>query len=106
MLDAKRSQLLHRSIYGLNPTRDPAILSGGGTFMSDTQTCPTCGVSIVRDVVYFSNGSPGSRARLYARVCQYAKQRDCLNQDADKIGLVGEGDRYAPMPQISRAKNS
>ncbi|HIK30136.1 MAG TPA: hypothetical protein IGS17_15285 [Oscillatoriales cyanobacterium M59_W2019_021] len=74
--------------------------------MSDTQTCPTCGVSIVRDVVYFSNGSPGSRARLYARVCQYAKQRDCLNQDADKIGLVGEGDRYAPMPQISRAKNS
>lgn len=73
--------------------------------MSNTQTCPLCRVSITRDVVQFSNGSPGSRARLYARVCQYAKQRGCINQDPEKIGAVGDGDRYTQMPQISRTND-
>lgn len=73
--------------------------------MSSPQTCPICGVSITRDVVQFSNGSPGSRSRLYARVCQYAKQRGCINQDPEKIGTVGDDDGYARLPQISRTKD-
>ncbi|MGB3560676.1 MAG: hypothetical protein WBD58_16260 [Geitlerinemataceae cyanobacterium] len=72
--------------------------------MNPTQTCPICNVSIARDVVQFSNGAPGSRARLYARVCQYAKQRGCINQDPEKIGTVGDADSYA-QPQKVDVKN-
>lgn len=43
------------------------------------EQCPVCGVKIEGDVVYFSFGKPGTRARLQARVCQYAKSEGCIN---------------------------
>jgi hypothetical protein len=106
MLNLKRSQKLYRWVFGSDLTRDLTFVSAGAKLMSNPQTCPICGVSITRDVVQFSNGDPGTRARLYARVCQYAKLRGCINQDPEKIGTVGDGDSYAQMPQISRANNS
>lgn len=63
--------------------------------MNTAKTCPICHVAIVNDVVHFSNGNPGTRARLYARVCQYAKQKGCINQDADKIGELSPQDGFA-----------
>ena len=45
------------------------------------QTCAACGVVIENDIVYFSFGEPGTRSRLKARVCQYAKEKSkCINQ--------------------------
>jgi hypothetical protein len=62
------------------------------------QRCSVCGVEIQgmaggKDLVHFSHGTPGTRAKLWARVCQYLrdddKQRQCLNQNpADR----GSGD--------------
>ena len=48
------------------------------------QTCPVCGVKILvgvvgGDRVLFSAGPPGTRARLYARVCQYVQKAGCIN---------------------------
>jgi len=45
------------------------------------EQCPVCGVKIEDNVVYFSFGKPGTRARLQARVCQYIdKSRGCINR--------------------------
>lgn len=41
--------------------------------------CSACGVKIVGDQVLFSFGTPGSKERLYARVCQFAKKPGCIN---------------------------
>ena len=68
---------------------------------SQEQTCPVCGVTIVNDVVQFSNGSKGTRARLYARVCQYAKKPDCINQDKALIGEVLKEDGFLDAPPIN-----
>lgn len=48
------------------------------------ETCPVCGVQIQDGgKVLFSCGPSGTRARLYARVCQFlkdpGKQGDCIN---------------------------
>ncbi len=53
---------------------------------SNTQTCPVCGVKILvglvgGDRVLFSAGPPGTRARLYARVCRYVDKPSCINKD-------------------------
>jgi hypothetical protein len=57
--------------------------------------CPACGVVITPDdSVLFSYGKPGTRARLWARVCQYAKRPDCINKDETKIGDVTPEDYY------------
>ncbi|NEP15572.1 MAG: hypothetical protein F6J97_01570 [Leptolyngbya sp. SIO4C1] len=58
------------------------------------ETCPVCGVTILGDEVRFSSGSPGTRARLYARVCQYAQDRGCINKDPSQIGQVSQEDGY------------
>ena len=59
------------------------------------QTCPICGVSIAEDgQVNFSSGSPGTRARLYARVCQYTQDKGCINQDPQLVGEVTREDRF------------
>ena len=59
------------------------------------QKCPKCGVLIENDSkVLFSAGQPGTRARLWARVCQYVKSPDCINQDDSKIGDVASNDYY------------
>ena len=57
--------------------------------------CPICSISITEDgQVNFSTGSPGTRARLYARVCQFAEKPGCINQDADLIGEPAREDRF------------
>ncbi|MBW4651048.1 MAG: hypothetical protein KME06_20520 [Kastovskya adunca ATA6-11-RM4] len=58
-----------------------------------TRVCPACGVKIVgEDTVIFSSGSPGTKARLWARVCQYAKKPGCINQD--QSGEIQQDDYY------------
>lgn len=68
---------------------------------SQEQTCPVCGVNIVDNAVQFSNGSTGTRAKLYARVCQYAKKPDCINQDEELIGVVLQEDGFMEAPPIN-----
>ena len=59
------------------------------------QICPVCRVSITTDgKVNFSNGNPGTRARLYARVCQYAKNSECINQESQLIGEINRKDYF------------
>ena len=42
--------------------------------------CPACGIQIEDDTkVLFSCGTPGSKARLRARVCQFTKKEGCIN---------------------------
>lgn len=68
--------------------------------MSDPriQVCPVCGVSIENgDKVLFSSGKPGTRARLWARVCNYVKKQECINKDEDSIGAIGVNDYYRPI---------
>jgi len=65
------------------------------------QVCPVCSVSITPDnKVQFSSGQPGTRARLYARVCQYTQNPSCINQDPDQIGELTKSDRYEPGQNI------
>ncbi len=65
------------------------------------QTCPVCGVKIQGgihggDRVIFSVGAVGTRARLWARVCNYVKKPGCINQNQEAIGPVQENDYYKP----------
>lgn len=73
------------------------------------QRCAVCGVEIQgmvggADQVNFSHGTAGSRAKLWARVCQYLrdddKQRQCLNQDPGLRGTVQTSDYFAEAPII------
>ncbi|MGK7919485.1 MAG: hypothetical protein AB4080_05700 [Trichodesmium sp.] len=67
--------------------------------MSENQheICPVCQVKIVAgDQVLFSSGPPGTRAKLWARVCQYVKKQGCINQDPDAVGKVNPDDYYKP----------
>ena len=58
--------------------------------MADTnvQVCPVCTVKIIKmiggDRVLFSTGAPGTRATLWAKVCQYAKNPACINKEPEK----------------------
>lgn len=66
--------------------------------MSENQQedCPVCLVKIVgRDKVLFSSGPPGTRAKLWDHVCQYAQKPDCINQDPDAAGKVKPEDYYS-----------
>lgn len=73
------------------------------------QRCTLCQVEIQGmagggDLVHFSQGAPGTRAKLWARVCQYLRSDEqkgqCLNQDAGLRGAVQESDYYAEAPRI------
>ncbi|WP_322758398.1 hypothetical protein [Synechococcus sp. CBW1107] len=73
------------------------------------QRCTLCQVEIQgmvggNDLVHFSQGAPGSRAKLWARVCQYLRTPEqcsqCLNQDATRRGEVVASDYYAEAPVI------
>ena len=67
--------------------------------MSENQQeiCPVCQVKIVDgDQVLFSSGPPGTRAKLWARVCQYVQKQGCINQEADAVGTVKPEDYYNP----------
>ncbi|MDJ0703355.1 MAG: hypothetical protein QNJ46_08750 [Leptolyngbyaceae cyanobacterium MO_188.B28] len=61
----------------------------------ELKVCPICKISITEDgQVKFSTGSPGTRARLYARVCQFARKPGCINQDTELIGELARGDGF------------
>ncbi|HYP03619.1 MAG TPA: hypothetical protein VER57_03620 [Cyanobium sp.] len=71
--------------------------------------CSLCQVEIQamtggKDQVLFSQGAPGTRAKLWARVCQYLKTPEqcaqCLNQDASLRGEVTRSDYYAEAPML------
>lgn len=71
--------------------------------------CSLCQVEIQgmvggKDLVLFSQGAPGTRAKLWARVCQYLKtdeqRRQCLNQDLTQVGEVVSTDFYAEAPVV------
>jgi hypothetical protein len=73
------------------------------------QRCNLCKVEIQgmaggNDLVHFSMGAPGSRAKLWARVCQYLRSpeqcRQCLNQDPILRGEVIASDYYAEAPVL------
>lgn len=44
----------------------------------------------------FSAGSPGTRAQLWARVCQYSQKPGCINKDRNAIGEIKPDDYYKP----------
>ena len=57
--------------------------------------CPVCNVSITEDgQVNFSNGTPDTRARLYARVCQYTQKPGCINQESQLVGELTREDGF------------
>ncbi|SBO44632.1 hypothetical protein [Cyanobium sp. NIES-981] len=73
------------------------------------QRCSLCQVEIQgmpggADLVHFSQGAPGTRAKLWARVCQYLRSDEqksqCLNQDTTLRGTVQGSDYYAEAPVI------
>lgn len=78
------------------------------------QTCRVCSVKIdAEGTVHFSFGKPGSRERLYARVCQFVEGNDgCIN-DADSLKPITpddaygtEEDRAMQIPQLLAAASS
>ncbi|MEO1591760.1 MAG: hypothetical protein AAFU71_10760 [Cyanobacteria bacterium J06632_22] len=73
----------------------------GPSTANNAQTCPVCGVSIIDDEVQFSSGTPGTRARLYARVCQYTSRPECINRDPNAIGTILKEDGFEPGQDIS-----
>jgi hypothetical protein len=71
--------------------------------------CSLCTVEIQAmaggaDLVYFSQGAPGTRAKLWARVCQYLRTPEqcaqCINQDLSLRGDVSSSDYYAEAPSF------
>jgi hypothetical protein len=67
------------------------------------QTCPVCRVAITPDDrVHFSSGNPGTRARLYARVCQYTQQPGCINQDREAIGTLTKADGFSTGEELKK----
>ena len=73
----------------------------------ERRRCSLCQVEIQgmaggKDLVLFSQGAPGSRAKLWARVCQYLRTPEqcgqCLNQDPGLRGTVQQSDYYAEAP--------
>jgi hypothetical protein len=73
------------------------------------QRCSLCQVEIQGmvgggDLVHFSMGAPGTRAKLWARVCQYLQTPEqrgtCLNQDPALRGEVTASDHYAEAPVL------
>lgn len=54
------------------------------------EVCPVCQVQIDGDRVLFSHGEPGTRSRLYARVCRFTKKDGCINGPQDYT----ENDEY------------
>lgn len=68
----------------------------------NTEVCAACGVKILRiptgDRVLFSVGPPGTRATLWARVCQFTQKPGCINKDRDAVGEIKPNDYYQAEP--------
>ncbi|APD48464.1 hypothetical protein KQ302_09060 [Synechococcus sp. CS-602] len=78
-----------------------------GTILPGTlKRCSLCQVEIRglaggQEQVIFSQGAPGTRAKLWARVCQYVKEpQRCLNQDVTQRGAVQVDDFYGEPPSF------
>ena len=68
------------------------------------EICPVCQVSINQlGKVQFSSGQIGSRARLYARVCQYTNNPQCINDDPELIGEITTLDKYCSGDNLQKA---
>ncbi len=71
-----------------------------------TETCPICSVSIAagapgEDRVIFASGPAGTRAKLWARVCQFNKKSGCINPQGESENITA-GDYYKPdVPSIN-----
>lgn len=72
--------------------------STSNSIPANCQACQVCGVSIdAENRVHFNYGPPGSRERLYARVCRFAASAGCINGDEyqvtteDNYGKAGLG---------------
>ena len=78
------------------------------------QRCALCQVEIDSssgsDQVLLSRGGPGTRSKLWARVCQYLstdeQKAQCINQDASQRGVEQPGDGYAELPTIDLGKTT
>ena len=73
------------------------------------ERCPLCDVEIQgqggpSDQVIFSRGTPGSRSKLWARVCQYlksdAQRSQCINQNPELRGDCRPGDGFEEIDAI------
>ena len=73
------------------------------------QRCSLCQAEIEGmvgggDLVHFSVGAPGTRAKLWARVCQYLRSPEqtgaCLNQDPNLRSEATAADHYAEAPKL------
>ena len=73
----------------------------------ERRRCTLCQVEIQgmvggADMVHFSQGGPGTRAKLWARVCQYLRSDEqkaqCINLDPSLRGTVVQSDFYAEAP--------
>jgi hypothetical protein len=65
----------------------------------DALICPVCQVKIEPrpggyDVVHFSTGPAATRAKLWARVCQFVDKPDCINKDKGAIGTISTNDYF------------
>ncbi|MEB3307267.1 MAG: hypothetical protein VKK98_03850 [Cyanobacteriota bacterium] len=78
----------------------------------ECRRCPLCQVEIQgmaggADRVCFSQGAPGSRAKLWARVCQFLRSDEqkaqCINNDPAQRGSVVQSDYYAEAPVLDLA---
>jgi len=69
--------------------------------------CSLCTVEIQgmaggADLVFFSQGAPGTRAKLWARVCQYLRTPEqcaqCINQDLSDYYAEAPSFDFSPTP--------
>ena len=75
----------------------------------ERRRCSLCQVEIQgmaggTELVNFSQGAPGTRAKLWARVCQYLRSDEqkaqCINLDPSLRGTVVQTDFYAEAPIV------
>lgn len=56
--------------------------------------CPVCTAVLSRESVLFATGYRGTRAQLYARVCQYNRDSRCLNWNKALLGEILREDEF------------
>lgn len=85
-----------------DPTPTSSTNSSPQPSTAAEQLCPICGVTIQSavggDRVLFSSGPVGTRAKLWARVCQFVNKPECINRDKATIGQVSDADYFRPDP--------
>lgn len=78
----------------------------GAAMVEGPQVCPLCQVTInpsngAEQEVQFSTGAKGSRAKLWARVCQFAQERGgCINTNPQLRREPKAADFYGEPPAL------